>query len=135
MRWIVRTEGTREPLLPQSLVDGIGPIALVAVLADLARSAAPFFQFGLRALGVVRGTGAVVAVHPVEALALGSFDPVDHGAGTHAKAASHGPDGLVLTNGSHQLATTLSGMVCLLMMISSGQRVFRYCSPLLFGMY
>src|SRR6185312_13321885 len=127
----------RESLGPQSLLDGLSSIRpQIAVLAELATQAQHlFFPFRPGASGVVRGTGTVFPVHAVEALALGAFDPVQHGAGAHAKAASHGTDRLMLTNGSHHLATALGGTVCLRIRLSSGQLVFRYCSSPLFGMY
>src|SRR4029079_5483556 len=116
-----------ESLFLQSLLDGVSPVGpQVAVLTELATQMQHLFlQFGGRAVGWVGTPGTVFPVHPVEALTLGPFDPVDHGADTHAKAASHGTAGLVLTNSRHHLATSLGGTVCLLMVLSSGRLVFQ----------
>jgi hypothetical protein len=105
---------------PQGLMDGVGPRRTpIAVLAELATQTQHLvFPFAIGALGMLRGTGTIFPVHPIEALSLGTFDPVDNGAGTHAKAASHGTDRLVLANGCHLVATMLGGTVCLLMMLS-----------------
>ena len=77
------------------------------------------FKSNLGASRVVRDTGTVVPIDTIETLPLGTFDPIEDGAGAHAKATRHGTDRLVLANCSYHLATTLGSTVCLLMVFSS----------------
>jgi hypothetical protein len=108
-------------LFTQGLLNHGSPThAQVAVLLELPTNAQHLvFQSDLGASRVVWGTGTVLPIDVIETLPLGVFDPVEDGAGAHAKATCRGTDRLVLADCCDHLATTLGSTVCLLMVLSS----------------
>src|SRR5438270_10225171 len=104
-----------DPLVQEGLADGVRTEGTQVALGQIpSRLQHQILQGDLGAAGLVRRTRAVREVHPIQALAFGTLDPVGHRRHCYAELLGYRTQRLASTHGGYHGLTALGLTLCLL---------------------